>query len=346
MAYNMVLRKRNLNVDMAEPPLVKNGSSKRKSGHDFLEKLEHRSEKIQLEKRSEMVDPAPDVDYDKETRKDLNAVAEYAQDIFNYYKYREKFFKIHDYFRHQTFINRDSRAILVNWMVELQETFELNHETLYLAVKMLDLYLDRVPAVEPKCLQLIASASVFISSKYDERYPPSVKDLMFVSNESFKREALLKEERCFFRTVGLDLGMPISYRFLRRYARVCKVDMPMLTLARYILETSLMFFEFCRVSESLIAVACFLLALRMKDMDWTLTLQKYSGYKKEQVEPLVFALNHMIIKRESSYAHLDVVFKKYSHEIFMFVAETKSLPDIYPLSDPILPPMELLNQGA
>uniref|UniRef100_A0A915E662 G2/mitotic-specific cyclin-B3 n=1 Tax=Ditylenchus dipsaci TaxID=166011 RepID=A0A915E662_9BILA len=346
MAFNMVLRKRNLNVDIAEPPQVKNGSSKRKSGHGFLEGLEHRSKKIQLEKRCELEDPAPDVDYDKETNGDVNAVAEYAQDIFNYYKYREKFFKVQDYFLHQPFINRESRAILVNWLVELQETFELNHETLYLAVKMLDLYLDRSPAVQANRLQLIACASVFISSKYDERSPPTIEDFLYVSENNFQRDGLLVEERRFFRTVGLDLGMPISYRFLRRYARVCKVDMAMLTLARYILETSLMFFEFCRVSESLIAVACFLLALRMKDMDWTLTLQKYSGYKKEQVEPLVYALNHMIVKRESTYAHLNAIFKKYSHKVFLFVAETKSLPDIYPLSDPILPPMELLCQSV
>ena len=45
--------------------------------------------------------------------------------------------------------------------------------------------------------------------------------------------------------------------------------METLTLARYILETSLMFFEFCRVSESLMAVASYLLAIRMKHVgDW------------------------------------------------------------------------------
>ena len=58
------------------------------------------------------------------------------------------------------------RAILVDWLVEIQENFELNHETLYLAVKLTDLYLSRVE-VDKELLQLLGSAAVFIASKFD-----------------------------------------------------------------------------------------------------------------------------------------------------------------------------------
>lgn len=40
--------------------------------------------------------------------------------------------------------------------------------------------------------------------------------------------------------------------------------MATLTLARFILEVSLMFLDFCRVSDSLMAAASLMLALRMK----------------------------------------------------------------------------------
>ena len=48
------------------------------------------------------------------------------------------------------------------------------------------------------------------------------------------------------------------------------MDMGTLTLARYVLETSLMSLALCRVSESLIAASCLLLAKRMKAItdDW------------------------------------------------------------------------------
>ena len=35
------------------------------------------------------------------------------------------------------------RAVLVDWLVEVQESFELNHETLYTAIKIVDIYLSR-----------------------------------------------------------------------------------------------------------------------------------------------------------------------------------------------------------
>ncbi len=45
--------------------------------------------------------------------------------------------------------------------------------------------------------------------------------------------------------------------------------MSTLTLARYILETSLLFYDYVTVSDSLLAAACYLLAIRMKMLsDW------------------------------------------------------------------------------
>ena len=66
----------------------------------------------------------------------------------------------------QTDITPWMRALLVDWMVEVQESFELNHETLYLAVKIVDLYLNKV-LVAKESLQLIGAAALFISCKYD-----------------------------------------------------------------------------------------------------------------------------------------------------------------------------------
>lgn len=49
----------------------------------------------------------------------------------------------------------------------LQESFELNHETLYLAVKLVDLYLSRVPSVRRDKLQLIGATAMFVAAKFD-----------------------------------------------------------------------------------------------------------------------------------------------------------------------------------
>ena len=56
-------------------------------------------------------------------------------------------------------------------MVGVQESFELNHETLYLAVKLVDMFLDHVPNVAKEDLQLLAGTSVFIAAKFDVSFP-------------------------------------------------------------------------------------------------------------------------------------------------------------------------------
>uniref|UniRef100_F1KUH3 G2/mitotic-specific cyclin-B3 n=1 Tax=Ascaris suum TaxID=6253 RepID=F1KUH3_ASCSU len=290
----------------------------------------------------EAEDPCPEYDFDAETASDPFAISMYAFDIFKYYVSREGKFRVGDYLKKQPQITKEMRAVLADWMVEVQENFELNHETLYLAVKLTDLYLDKVLNIGRDDLQLIASTAIFIASKFDERSPPLIDDFMYICEDSFTREALIGMEQKMLKAVGFDLGSPLSYRFLRRYARVCKMDMGTLTLARYILETSLMFYEFVPVSESLMAAACFLMALRMKSLgDWSTILTKYSGYKSDDVEPLMWRLNHMMVMRPKIYDRLATAYNKYSHEVFFHSAAVPLLDDIFPASEPVGPPPQL-----
>lgn len=112
--------------------------------------------------------PVPNgvIDFDRENWDDPVQVSDYAMDIFNYLKERETKFKIDEYLGRQPHLTNWMRTLLVDWMVEVQETFELNHETLYLAVKIVDIYLSKVP-IEKEKLQLIGAAALFMSCKYD-----------------------------------------------------------------------------------------------------------------------------------------------------------------------------------
>lgn len=105
-------------------------------------------------------------DFDQENWHDVFQVSNYSMNIFEYLKYREQFYQIKDYMSNQPEISRWMRSLLVDWMVEVQESFELNHETLYLAVKIVDSYLGR-ERVSKDCLQLLGAAALLIACKYD-----------------------------------------------------------------------------------------------------------------------------------------------------------------------------------
>ncbi|MFH4976076.1 hypothetical protein AB6A40_002785 [Gnathostoma spinigerum] len=281
-------------------------------------------------------------DYDAEMAADCFAVPEYAFDIFRYYLSREPKFAVDDYIPRQKFITKEMRALLIDWMVEVQENFELNHETLYLAVKLTDLYLSTAADVPRDRLQLIASTAILISSKFDERSPPLIDDFLYICEDSFDREVVINMEQEMLKAVGFDLGSPLSYRYLRRYAKVTKTDMATLTLARYILETSLMFYEYIRISDSLLGAAAFMLALRMKGIEeWNDVLIKYSSYRHEDVEPLMWSLNHMMKMRPQLYPRLRTVYNKYSHEIFFHSAAVPLLKDKFASKAPVGPPEEI-----
>lgn len=165
--------------------------------------------------------PVPEgvVDFDLETRPDCFQIGDYAMDIFDYLKSKEAEFPVRDYIGQQPVISRWMRSLLVDWMVEVQESFELNHETLYLAVKLVDLYLGERQLSKEK-LQLLGAAALFIACKFDERIPPFIDDFLYICDGAYTRKELIEMERSVFRAVNFNLGVPLSYRFLRRYARV------------------------------------------------------------------------------------------------------------------------------
>ncbi|XP_051155373.1 G2/mitotic-specific cyclin-B3 [Leptopilina boulardi] len=258
-------------------------------------------------------------DFDGENWLDPFQVSHYAMDIFNYLKEREKIFPIGDYMEKQICLSRWMRSLLVDWMVEVQESFELNHETLYLAVKLVDLYLTKV-TVGKETLQLLGAASLFIASKFDERIPPMVEDFLYICDGAYTQKELLRMEMNILKIVDYDLGIPLSYRFLRRYARCAKVSMPTLTLARYILEYSLMDYATIMFSDSKMAAAALFLALQMKDLSgWTPTLEYYTGYALSELKEVVLALNEGLLRKHKE--ALATVRNKYSHKIFFEVAK-------------------------
>uniref|UniRef100_A0A8R1DI56 G2/mitotic-specific cyclin-B3 n=1 Tax=Caenorhabditis japonica TaxID=281687 RepID=A0A8R1DI56_CAEJA len=272
-------------------------------------------------------DPCPHYDYDLEEAGNPDSVSEYAPDIFKYYKGRESHFRVYDYLAKHPDIDVKTRAILIDWMVEIQETFELNHETLYNAVKLTDMYLSSSEKVDKNAIQKLACVAVFIAAKYDERSPPLVDDLIYLSGDRFSREELLAMERDLFKTVDFDLGSPLSYRYLRRLGRVCRIDMKSLTLARYILETTLLVYDYALVSQCRLAAGAFLLAMKMTDKsyEWSPVLEKYSGYTGGDIIPLMEHMNHTMHYVSNKWNQLVSIRQKYSHEYVTF----SSISDIF-----------------
>ncbi|CAG5125667.1 unnamed protein product [Candidula unifasciata] len=271
---------------------------------------------------------------DLENYTDVFNVGIYAQHIFDYYKGREKMFSIPAYLNGEAGrVTPQMRAILVDWMVEVQENFELNHETLYLAVKLTDMFMSRAN-VDKEVLQLVGAVAVFIAAKFDERCPPLIDDFIYICDNAFDRDQFITMEMEMLRTVDFDLGIPISYTFLRRYAKVARMSMVTLTLARFILEMALMENELVSARDSKMAAAALYISQKMKNEGaWEGDVVKSSGYMLDDFKDLVVALNKMLHARPIP--QLSTIRSKYAHLIFHEVAKIAPLPT-----------EELLRQGV
>ncbi|KAM9827647.1 G2/mitotic-specific cyclin-B3 [Neosynchiropus ocellatus] len=266
--------------------------------------------------------PIPaEFDIDSESRDDCFLCPEYAKEIFDYLKEREEKFTLSDYMTQQPTLNPEMRAILIDWLVEVQENFELYHETLYMAVKMIDHFLSKTP-IHREMLQLVGSTAMLIASKFEERNPPCLDDFLYICDDAYKREELIAMEAKILQTLTFDINIPIAYSFLRRYAKCLNAGMDTLTLARFYCEMSLMDMDLVVERGSLLASACLLMAVVAKDLGgWSPILQFHTGYRSTDLTPVVRKLHKMLSAPPDS--KLKAIRGKYSHRVFFEVA---SLP--------------------
>jgi len=264
-------------------------------------------------------------DFDASVKDDPHQGTTYVVDTFNYYKNREEQFRVPNYMsKMQRDLSMSMRAILVDWMVEVQESFELNHETLYTGVKLVDIYLSRVKGVPKTQLQLCGATALLIACKIDERIPPLLDDFVYVCDDAYSKEDIVRKEIEMIAVAEYDFGYPLSYRFLRRYGRVCRASMPVLTFARYILELSLMEYDLnVETSESMLATAVMYIALKIwgHEHKWEKTLEYFSGYKLEAVSDLIARVHQMLLAPSHESKH--TIKTKYSHSVFHKVALTE-----------------------
>lgn len=72
------------------------------------------------------------------------------------------------------------RVILVDWLTDVHEKFGLQPETLAITVNIIDRYLEKAQVSRSK-LQLLGITAMLIAGKYQEIYPPPLRDYVYMT---------------------------------------------------------------------------------------------------------------------------------------------------------------------
>lgn len=194
-------------------------------------------------------------DLDRDDIDDPLMVAEYVVEIFEYLRKLEITTQPNArYMDHQEDLEWKMRGILVDWLIEVHTRFHLLPETLFLAVNIIDRFLS-TKAVQLDRLQLVGVTAMFIAAKYEEVLSPHVANFRHVADDGFTEAEILSAERYVLTALNYDLSYPNPMNFLRRISKADDYDIQTRTLAKYLMEISLLDHRFMHYLPSHIAAA-------------------------------------------------------------------------------------------
>ena len=189
---------------------------------------------------------------------DLQYVKEYQEEIIEYLLSLEHKKRINsNYMEEQKDINEKMRIILIDWLIEVHLKFKLLPETLFLTINFIDRYLQKNQTTRDK-LQLIAVSSLLIACKYEEIYPPEISSFVYITDNAYKQEDILKYELKILYALDYDITYPTPLRYLE--ILIVKLglidDNIFLYKMQYLLELSLSKLVFYNYTYLELFIAC------------------------------------------------------------------------------------------
>ncbi|XP_072113242.1 G2/mitotic-specific cyclin-B1-like [Mobula birostris] len=211
----------------------------------------------------------------------------YVKDIYKYLRQLEVEQAVRPNYLAGKVITGAMRAILIDWLVQVQVKFKLLPETLYMTVSILDRFLQD-NSVTKKNLQLVGVTAMFIASKYEEVYPPEIVDFVVITDNAYTTAQVRQMERWILKKLGFSLGKPVPLHFLRRASKVADVSAEQHALAKYLMELTMGDYDMVHYPPSLIAAAAIHLAQKLFNSgEWTPLLQYYLSYEEEDLLPVM-----------------------------------------------------------
>jgi G2/mitotic-specific cyclin 3/4 len=240
---------------------------------------------------------------------DTSMVAEYGDEIFSYMREMEiRMAPNAHYMELQTEIQWSMRSVLMDWVIQVHQRFNLLPETLFLTVNYIDRFLS-CKVVSLGKLQLVGATAIFVAAKYEEVQCPTISEIIYMVDGGYSAEELLKAERFMLSMLQFELGWPGPMSFLRRISKADDYDLETRTLAKYFLEVTIMDERFVGCTPSFLAAGAHCMArLMLRKGDWTPAHVFYSNYTYSQLKQLLASIVQCC---EEPQKHHAAVFEKY-----------------------------------
>lgn len=102
-------------------------------------------------------------------------------------------------------ITPSMRSILLDWLIEVQEEYHLSFRTLFRCQMIMDYYMIKRKDITRQSFQLLGIASLQISSKMEEIFPPGSCDFIYISDNTYRTSELTKFEKEILNVLDFNL---------------------------------------------------------------------------------------------------------------------------------------------
>jgi len=247
-------------------------------------------------------------------------VTEYVVEIYQHLRSKELQMSVNPtYMERQPHINEKMRAILIDWLIEVHQKFRCVPETLFLTVNLIDRFLE-VQTVERSKLQLVGVTALLVASKYEEIYPPELRDLVYITDKAYSQQEILAMEETILKALEYNVTIASTHCFLVRYLKAAHADRKLVWLACYILERTIQEYHMLKYLPSTVASSAIYLARKnLQRSPWSPTLVKYTQNTESSLRACLEDISQIL----SAKSNLTAVKKKYSSTKFGVVASMK-----------------------
>ena len=109
-----------------------------------------------------------------------------------------------------------------------------------------------------------------IASKVEDIWPPLVREMVSLGNGSFTKESFLRSERHVLKVLKYNVTVPTSINFLNRYLETTEAVPGVSSIAKYLLELTIIEYSSLQYKCSELAAGAFFLAQKLIDKKYVL----------------------------------------------------------------------------
>ena len=160
-----------------------------------------------------------------------------------------------------------------------------------------------------------------LAAKYEEIYPPEVRDYVYICDNAYTREQIVQMEQLILAKLNFRLTVPTQRSYLKRFCKAAQGDARHLMLTSYLMELTLVDAGALAFRPSELCAAATHLALRMTGMPpWSPTLAKYTRFLVADLTVAAQYIEGLHRKAADPAAAQKAAHKKYSSTRFHAVS--------------------------